>query len=352
MRDSGKGDSRNNHLRQHREALRDAVKGMHPPVRLVALNWSLDQPLAVIHRICADRVLARGDNHQTLHGDITSKSHEDVLWQFLRNAEPLNDDDDDEADATIEMNIGDDLEHSLARAIDGVVRVLGLPRPDAERVGVALAKARGYKPPVLKDDAKQVMTAKARAPPRYFGLLAEIDLVDALDAHIISQPGGEGPLRKFWEELKRGGRVARNPHVTIVHSKNKEEHPEQHLPLWERCEALHALAAPPLFRARLGHVVVDEEMRVMAATVEDLGVDDSLEGDEGQEGPWFVSQLDAALRERLHVTIGTKDASVPAVEARALVGSFRKGGTENGGLHSVPLDPGVYVRGRIKGLFS
>ncbi|KAH9961179.1 RNA ligase-domain-containing protein [Russula compacta] len=323
---------KNNHLRQHREDLRDAIKAMHPPVRLLALNWSLDQPHAAIHRICADRVLARGANHQTLHGDITSKSHEDVLWQFLRSAQPLN---DDEADATVEMDIGDDLEHSLARAIDGVVRVLGLPRPDAERVGAALAKARGYKPAAHTDAAKQVTAkAKARAAPRYFGLLAEIDLVDALDAHI----------------LKRGGRVTRHPHVTIVHSKNREEHPEQYLALWERCEALHALPAPPLFRARLGHVVADERMRIMAVTVEDLRVDDPLEGDEGQEGASFVSKLDAALRERLHVTVGTKDASVPAVEAGALVGSFRKGGTGKG-LHSLPLE-GVYVSGRIKGLFS
>ena len=38
------------------------------------------------------------------------------------------------------MDIGEDLEHALARAIDGTVRELGLPRPDADRVGKALAK--------------------------------------------------------------------------------------------------------------------------------------------------------------------------------------------------------------------
>jgi len=62
---------------------------------------------------------------------------------FLRGTEPLN---EYEADATIEMEIGEDLEHSLARAIDGIVRELGLPRPDPERVGAALSKVRGYKP--------------------------------------------------------------------------------------------------------------------------------------------------------------------------------------------------------------
>ncbi|KAI0250856.1 RNA ligase-domain-containing protein [Lactifluus subvellereus] len=276
---------KNNHLRKHREDLRDAVRGMRPPVRLLALNWSLDRPHAVIHRIYSP-------------WDGTSKLHEDVLWQFLRSTESLN---DSEADATVEMDIGEDLEDSLARAIDGIVRVLGLPRPDVERVGAALAKARGYKP--ARTDAKQA--AKEPATPRYFGLLAEIDLVDALDAHLTRQ---EGPVREFWDALKAQGRVARRPHVTIVHSKLLPGN----ITLWERCAALHALSAPPLFRARLGHVVANE--RIVAATVEDLGVDNPEE-DEGQEGSSFVSQLDPGLRRRLHITIGTKDASILAAEA-------------------------------------
>jgi tRNA ligase len=326
---------------------------MHPPVRLLALNWSLDRPLSKIHRTLADRILARGANHQTLHGDATgAKSHEDVLWQFLRDSEPLS--DDDEADATIEMDVNEDLEQSLARAIDGIVRVLALPRPDMERVGKALAKARAYKPALSPSDAKRTkQTDKAPPPPRYFALLAEIDLVDTLEAHI---PRGASPLRDFWDELKGSpdgahhsgaGRVARTPHVTIVHSRQQQQQDRDptSVALWERCVALHALHAPPLFRARLGHLVANE--RIMAATVEDLCVDDPEE-DVGQEGATFVSQLDPGLRERLHITIGTKDASVPAVEAGALVQAFKEGET---GIENVPLE-GVYVRGRIKGRMS
>jgi tRNA ligase len=304
---------------------------MHPPVRLLALNWSLDQPHAVIHRICADRILERGTNHQTLHGDATSRLHEDVLWQFLRDTEPLN---DSEADATVEMVIGEDLEDSLARAIDGIVRILGLPRPDAERIGAALAKARGYEP--VRTDAK--LATKEPAAPRYFGLLAEIDLVDTLDAHITRQ---ENPIREFWDSLKVLGRVARRPHVTIVHSKQLPES----ITLWERCAALHAHSFPPLFRARLGHVVANE--RILAVTVEDLSVDNPEE-DEGQEGSSFVSQLDPGLRRRLHITVGTRDASVLPIEAGPLVELFRK---DEKGLDSIPLEE-VYVKGRIKGLFS
>ncbi|KAH9066807.1 tRNA ligase kinase domain-containing protein, partial [Lactarius vividus] len=130
---------KNNHLHMHRLALRDAVKGTHPPVRLLALHWPLDRPHAETHRICADRILLRGTNHQTLHADQKGKAHEGVLWQFLGTKEPLV---DGEADSVIEMDVREDLEHALSRAIDAVVRVLGLPLPDAERVGAALARAR------------------------------------------------------------------------------------------------------------------------------------------------------------------------------------------------------------------
>ena len=326
----------------HRQSLRDAVKNLHPPVRLLALNWSLDQPHAEIHRICADRILARGANHQTLHGDEQGKAHESVLWQFLRATEPLA---DDEADAVIEMDVREDLEHALSRAVDAVVRVLALPRPDPERVGAALAKARGYRP--ARTDAQAQQQKKSTAPPRYFGMPAEIDLADALDVHIYAAAARTDDddaraVREFWGALKARSGFARRPHVTIVHSKQLPERAE----LWERCMALHALPAPPLFCARLGHVVANT--RIMAATVEDLRVDDP-EADEAQVGTAFVSQLGHALRESLHVTIGVRDADVLPVEAGALVASFRRGAAS--GVHSVPLN-NVYIRGRIQGLFG
>jgi tRNA ligase len=323
-------NSRNNHLRKHRDDLKDAVKDMHPPVRFLALNWALDRPHAVIHRICADHILERGANHQTLHGDATGKSHEDVLRKFLRETQPLN---DNEVDATIEMDVGEGLEDSLARAIDGIVRILGLPRPDVERVGVALAKARAYKP--VRTDVKQ--TVKPSSPPRYFGLLAEVNLVNALDAQIMRQ---ESPLREFWDSLKALGRVVPQPHVTIVHV---NELPEK-FALWECCTALCALSTPPLFRARLGHVVGNE--RLIAVTIEDVSVD-IPEEDQGQEGSSFVSLLDPELRGRLHITVGTRDSSVNPFDAAMLVESFRKNAKV---LDGIQLDE-VYVKGRIKGLF-
>jgi tRNA ligase len=114
----------------HRWDLRDTVKGLHPPVRLLALNWSLDLPHAEIHRICADRILARGANHQTLHSDELGKAHESVIWRFLHTTEPLT---DDKADTIIQMDVREDLKQAVSHAVDAVVGVLDSPRPDAEQ---------------------------------------------------------------------------------------------------------------------------------------------------------------------------------------------------------------------------
>ncbi len=113
----------------------------------------------------------------------------------MRNTEPFN---DGKADKTIEMDISKDLEQTLVHAIDGVVRTLGLPCPDLERVGIALAKACMYKPTLTDTkQAKQAVTAKAHPKPRYFSLLPDINLVDMLDTQILRHQERGMPLRDF-----------------------------------------------------------------------------------------------------------------------------------------------------------
>ncbi|KAI0052022.1 hypothetical protein FA95DRAFT_112242 [Auriscalpium vulgare] len=332
---------RNNHLRQHRDALREAVKGMDPPVRLLALNWSLDLPHSTVHRICGDRVLARGDNHQSLLGDPLAKAHEDVIWMFIHQLEEL---DDNEVDVSVEMDLAESLEDSLERAVNGIVSVLGLQKPSREKMGEALAAARGYAPSTKGARAKVVEDKKAKSQklPRYFGLLPEIDLENALGQQLLNADV-PSTLKTFWEEVRNGHRIAGRPHVTIVHEKALPGE----LDLWERCMALHKMAVPPSFKLRLGHLVANE--RIMAATVEDLQVVD-VEKDEGQEGREFVTKLAEDIRSRLHITVATKNAGVPPVEAKALVEAWRRGKAGNGAA-SIPLE-GLFAEGRVKGLMS
>jgi len=72
---------KNNHLEQHRYGLRQAVAKITPPVRILALNWSIENmPPAIAHRVCGDRVTQHGENH--LCGRTKPSCDEEVIWML------------------------------------------------------------------------------------------------------------------------------------------------------------------------------------------------------------------------------------------------------------------------------
>ncbi|KAI0634683.1 RNA ligase-domain-containing protein [Trametes polyzona] len=345
---------KNNHLKQHRDQLREVAQRFDPPARLLALNWSFDLPLAMIHRICGDRIVQRGDRHQTLVADTESKTHESVLWQFLNKAEELT---DAEADVVVTMDVEESLEDAVTRAVDACVKYLGVEKPDQEKMGQALAAARAYEPKRKgnKGKAKQggegaekKAKEKPAPKPRYFGILAEVDLQRVVGPAVEAAADADVPPegKRVWAELVANKRVAPHPHVTVVHSK---ELPAGQA-LWDRCMALHARAHPPLLSFRLSHLVWNE--RIMAAAVSDLAVvaeGGHADGAE-EEAVALVGTLPAEVRDRLHVTVGTRSKDVPPVEAKDLVREWRQNGARPG-VWAIPLND-VWVKGRLKGLIN
>jgi len=329
---------RNNHLRQHRDALREVASKQPVPTRLLALNWAVaEKPQATIHRICGDRVTHRGDNHQTLRADA-AKSHEEVIWMFINTTEELT---RSEVDAIVGMDMEEGLEEAVRRAVDGVVRVVGVKRPAEEKIKEALDVVKGYKPAMKKPDepAKKGKTSGAR----YYGLLPEFDLEAVLEEQLKQADGGaHAKAKEAFESLKKGGRVTKRPHVTVVHSKSLPEEKN----LWDECTQLNGLGEPPLFKGRLGNLVWND--RVMALTVDDLDVDAECGAAAGKA---FLQGLHRDLTGRLHITVGTTDPSILPVEAKDLVEAFRKGNDVGKSIHSVQLED-VTLRGRIKGLYA
>ena len=327
---------RNNHMRQHREALQQATSKLHQPVRLLALNWNLEKPLAMVHRLCADRVFSRGENHQTLRADTVAKYHEDVIWQFIRDREELA---VNEVNDIIDMEVEDSLEAALARAVDGCVQILGYEKPSQESIDEAVRVAQEYVPKAKKATEK----GKKAPEPRYYGILPEIDLLDVISTRLDEAEDVPVNGKAFWRALVGNGRVTNRPHVTFVHQKNLPGQKE----LWGRCRAIHLMFDPPFFSFHLGHLLWND--KVMALTVEDFSLaasDDSTDAYAGQ-GHMFVSQLHEDIRNVLHITVGTANCNIQPVEAKALVEAWRKG--ERAGIGSLEIE-GFPAKGRIKGL--
>ncbi|KAF7364146.1 tRNA ligase [Mycena sanguinolenta] len=363
---------KNNHIKLHRTTLRNAVADRSPPVRLLALNWSFDSgdaERASVHAQCAARIIARGANHQSLRPDAPGddrdgeeedeggkKGHEQVLWMFIHQTEPLV---PTEVDDVVEMVLDEPLEDAVRRAVRGVRDVLGLPEPDEEKVKEGIEKAKGYVVAGAESDASESSggkgkdakgkgkekaqpepTKKKTKPPRYFGLLPDVELETLLSSPVAQEPKGTA----FLEHLTKEDRLATRPHITIVHSKALEEPGAQDL--WARCAELNkGDGEAPVFACVLGHVVWND--RVMAVTVDDVRLE--AEGGAEQAGAEFVSKLPEELRKRMHITVGTWNSSIPAVEGKVLAEAWRAGKTDD--IKAVSLG-GVVVKARLRGLFS
>jgi tRNA ligase len=366
---------RNNHLTQHRTDLRAAVAGRSPPVRLLALNWSLEGvPPATVHAVCASRIAARGENHQSLRpAEGAPREHEQVVWMFINKTEGLA---EGEVDAVVEMPIvvsgengeeprGEGLEEAVRRAVEGVAGVLELPVPGEEKIREGVEKARGYaavsegsakgkgkgkaqqeKKPTEEKEKEKDKKKKAKGP-RYFGLLPDVALDTLLAGPVAQEPSATA----LFEHLRKEKRVAVRPHVTVVHSKALEGAGAEAgaKELWERCAALDTFQdanKAAVFACTLGHVVWND--RVMAVTVDDVRLESEADG--RQAGAEFVSKLPEEVRKRLHITVGTRNASIAPVEGKTLVEAWRAGKTSNG-IKSLALD-GVSAKAKIQGLFS
>lgn len=292
-----------------------------------------------------------------------------MLWQFLKNAEELA---DSEADVVATMDVEEPLEDALSRAVGVVVNNLGLPQPDVERMGQALAVARAYEPAVRekkgRDAGAQNTEQKEKSVqaqgqgkksktknPRYYAFLAEVDLQavvgsvfsGANENEVGAQVLEEG--KTLWAHLLKERRVQQRPHVTLVHEKALPREKG----MWERCAGLDALSRPPIFSFRLGHLVWNG--RVMAATVVDVAAE-AEEGTEKEVGQGrsgraavdFVDSLPEELRKKLHITVGTRHGSIPPVEGGELVVWWQNHGA-GPEVHAIPLKD-VWVKGRVKGL--
>jgi len=258
---------------------------------------------------------------------------------FIEKTEPLS---EKEVDDVIEMDVEEDIESNLARAVEGVVRILGIEQPSEEKVKEALTLARTYAYTPAERQKEKDKKKEKEMKPRYFGILPEIDL-EELVGNKIAELTEEHPARVFWENLKADQRVTTRPHITIVHSKSLPSEQD----LWDRCMSLHRSPTPPSFTFKLDQIVCND--RVMALAISELAVATKQDDEEG-EAAQFVNEMASDVKTRLHITIGTLRRDINPFEAKALVYDWRQGRADDK-VTAVPLD-GVSVQGRVKGLMS
>ena len=244
----------------------------------------------------------------------------------------------EEVDAVVDMDVAEDLEASVRRAVRSCVDVIKLPQPSEKKITDALAAIEAYAPATTGP-------TKAKKKPqnaRFYALVPQTtDIRSLLDAR-LTQPNVPRAMVEFWGALKGAKRCTTAPHITIVHRNSLTTERA----LWERCGVIAGLAKPPVFAARFTHVLCTND--VMALVVD--GLAEAIPAGNGEQaGAEFVTQLAHVVRSRLHVTVGTRADSVKAVEAKALVQRWREHGAKVG-TFVFPLDPPVDIKAGLKGL--
>lgn len=304
-------------------------------------------------------------------------------------------------------------------AVDGLCEILGMDVPSDARIREAVEHVRRYeeelelralnRPSNKKSDHKTAKSKMSEAlgstaakkklkndALRYYGILPEVDLVKLVESTLESMEGSEKTdvresLESMWSLLKSGNRQTKRPHVTLVHKNQLKdasiEGGANAKELWEACAEVYEMEGSPIFEGRFGSLVWNE--RVLAATFEDLNLPappslgDGLEEiEQGLENlelnpvggvPSRPSKrafkaantvlehinADEALKQRLHVTIGTRDGKVAPVEGKVLVEEWRSRGAKAGAdgegedkIWAVSLVGGGPVKGLIRGLIS
>ncbi len=116
---------RNNAQRHERQQIINDVKTTHPEIRLVALNFvHTPDTIHKIRTVTQSRVLARGDNHQTIQAASDHDKVLGIMEGFITRFEALNpySQPDDGFDATIDLdptaNSRDNLETVIGQLSD------------------------------------------------------------------------------------------------------------------------------------------------------------------------------------------------------------------------------------------
>lgn len=357
---------RNNHQKRERKQIMDDIQKIIPDARFVALHYVHDpkpEMLPDIRKVTRDRVLARGDNHQTIQaktksqGDIIS-----IMDGFLARFEPVNphEDPDDGFDNVIDLDVAahsrDNLErvvNSLRSFYPNLFNKTPTPRDLDRAIEAAL---NNYQPDIKHDlsfksnkskdkhlNASAQASAPAKAPKlEYFCIRLPTNEMLSLVERLFSPLSAE--TTKFYNQLQQTRRLQSAFHVTLMHRASIGQRTE----LWNRLSSLHSRAlnssstpksdpsSDPILgtcRVHLERVIWDR--RVMCIVVRLL--------DEGWE----------SINPVVHTTLGTASSDIKPKESNMLLDKWLEMGSGGEtGIGELEITGNIVLQGTVKAMMQ
>ena len=357
---------RNNHQKRERKQLIDDVSRVVPNARCVCLHYVHDD-YDRIREVTRDRVLSRGDNHQTIH---TSKGSEEIIGimeGFLHRFERVDPDSqpDDGFDTIIDLDIGassrENVETIISRLYVEYPKLFGNQEmPSSEDMDAAIEAALNDYTVDLKHEIKSRDDRRGpqnkrpangfntlpngQAKPQkqrqveYFGVQVPKARIDsALEALFRDAPKDDA---RMYMLLKNQRWIQSAFHVTLMHRASSSQHPDY----WAHLTSLHNAARSDLdpepklgtCNVRLERLIWDD--RIMAFVVR-------LSSGQGKEGAeeWKTAN------EIAHITVGTANANVKPVESNALLKRWvQEGANGANGIREMMVPGSADVEGVVR----
>ncbi|KAI9782056.1 MAG: hypothetical protein M1816_001997 [Peltula sp. TS41687] len=372
---------KNNHQKRERKQIIQDVQRMLPGARFVALHYVHEKEGVKKHEyhdairsITRDRVLSRGDNHQTIQAG--SKSQEEIIGimeGFLHRFEPVgpHEPPDDAFEAVIDLDTTASSRENLEKAVSKLHELfpkLVEDQPTASQLDEAIETAlHSYKPDVKHDVGFSKSNNKAHGKPKhnnkhannnsnknenkpavveYFCISVPTDpLLETLSNLFSSQPT---TTARFYRHLVQSRRIQSSFHVTLIHRANSTTSPD----IWQHYSSLHQSApsnnnnhhdgdshASAAFDSPLGTCRVQLERvlwndRVMCIVVRLL---------DSQEKGYAITNKVA------HITLGTANPHIKPKESNDLLAAWlEKGSGEESGIGEMPIETKIVLDGTVK----
>lgn len=384
---------RNNHQKRERAQIFADVRKIIPEARFIGLHY-VHEPKGVlldeIRKVTQQRVLDRGDNHQTIQAGTKSESEViSIMEGFLHRFEAINviHEPDSNFDEVIDLDPTVSSRENLETVVNALYanypKLMDRPKPSASDLDAAIEAAVNNYTVQTKHDLsfrsnktqKQMGgPASAPAPPRespeklikrieYFNISIPPSEIKPLLTSIFSndRPAEES---KLYNHMLNSRRIQPAFHVTLIHRATGKEKPD----LWNIYTdaykaSLHkqtspettnnsnnSRPSPPLGSARVRLERLIWDARVMAIVARILP---------SNQDPASSSPLPANLdcwpcaNEVPHITIGTADPSIKPKESNDLLKRWLEhGASADSGIWEAEIPSVKVVDGTVGAVMS
>ncbi|KAH6648229.1 RNA ligase-domain-containing protein [Truncatella angustata] len=340
---------RNNSERREREQIIKDVKLQHAQARLVAMNFAHGD-IEEVRRVTRDRVLARGDNHQTIQAASDESKVTSIMENFLHRFQPCDPEKspDDGFDLIVDLDPAKTSRENVEIMVNELHRKY--PRlvpdiPSEEDMDEAVKAAiEHYKPDLRhtipdrggknKQNGGQPQQQQSRAqkkkPLEYMSI--SVPAKDVIDILETTFKNTDAETSRFYKQLQQTRRIQPQFHITLMHRAVSKDYPErwaEYCKLEEESIAQGGRIAE--CDVELERVIFDDRIMTIVARISDP--------------QW------ASVNQVAHVTIGTRDQSVKPKESNDVIARWLQEGASNG-IGERAFEPKPVLRGVVRGVLA